>query len=247
MVMTTDALDRYWAHELGCSPGALYDGGIAICAPIHRADPRWMGWLVPLECVTLDGAAPGTGIISVSPTLANPIASVFDPNAAAAEYLPPESRSMFRFVRSHLSPHCPKIHRILHCQAEGFIPAPEVFPIDDLSASDLHADWFRLHFDGPIFVARDERGSIASWAAIKCKSDNVWEMAVMTEAHQRCRGLARSVVSRATQAAFDAGKTALYLHEITNHASSKVCRSLGYQPYGHEFTCETGRILPSRR
>jgi predicted GNAT family acetyltransferase len=116
-----------------------------------------------------------------------------------------------------------------------------------LGNDDIHADWYRMHFDGPVFVARNERGSIAAWAAIKCKSPDIWEMAVATEPQYRGLGLARSVITHATRAAFDAGKQPLYLHDVSNIASAHVCAANGYQPYGYELTCESGRIMPARR
>ncbi|OPZ87944.1 MAG: GNAT acetyltransferase [bacterium ADurb.Bin429] len=91
-------------------------------------------------------------------------------------------------------------------------------------------------------MARNEWGHIVSWAALKCKSDDVWELAVVTDAPYRGRGLARSVVSHATRAALDAGKLPTYLYEVSNTASARVARALGYQFYGYELTCEYGRV-----
>ena len=244
MVVSTERLDRYWAHELGCSISSLYNGGVSTCAPAHREAPRWMGWLIPLECITLDRSAPGTGVISVTPTVASDLIKYL--YGATTNILPPHGDALTPFIRAHF-PHCyPKNHRILQCDYASFTPAPEIFPISLLAEDDIHASWYRLHFDGPIFVARNDKGNIASWAAIKCKSDEIWEMAVVTETRYRGMGLARSVVSRATLAALDAGKVPLYLHDIANTASSRVCLSLGYQHYGYELTCESGRILPVR-
>lgn len=154
---------------------------------------------------------------------------------------------MFPFIRAHFLHGTPKIHRILRGVATSFHAAPEIYPISLLDAVDRQASWYHLHFDGPVFVARDAQNRIAAWAAIKCKSADVWEMAVVTEARYRGMGLAKSVVSRATLAALDAGKVPLYLHEISNQASARVCQALGYQPYGYELTCEGGRVTPHRK
>ena len=96
----------------------------------------------------------------------------------------------------------------------------------------------RRRFDGEIFVVSGTRGEIASWAAIKLKSPEVWEIAVVTEAAYRGRGYAKDVVSAATQFILGQGRLALYVHDRTNHASAKVCRSLGYVEYAEEFFCE---------
>ncbi|HEX2948855.1 MAG TPA: GNAT family N-acetyltransferase [Armatimonadota bacterium] len=244
MVTTTDRLDRYWADELGCSADALYNSGITTCAPAHRDQPRWMGWLIPFDCIVLDRAEPGTGVISVTPSLANGLERFLQ--SCDEEILPPTGKALSRFIHTNVPQGYPKVHRILRCSSTTFTPAPDVFPISLLDENDIHASWYRLHFDGPIYVARDQRNSIVSWAAIKCKSDDIWEMAVVTEPHYRGMGLARSVVSHATAAALDEGKVAMYLHEITNIASSKVSQSLGYTHYGHEVTCESGRVMPHR-
>jgi GNAT superfamily N-acetyltransferase len=204
-----------------------------------------MGWLVPLECVVADQAV-GTGVISVSPPLRQSLLRFISLCASPGECLPPGGQALTRFAREFLPTSYPKVHRILQCPATTFRRAPDVLPVSELPPDDLHADWYRLHFDGPVFVARNDMGSIVSWAAIKCKSDHVWEMAVSTDAAYRGRGLARSVVSHATHAALDAGKLPLYLHEISNTASARVCGALGYQPYGYELTCETGRVMPRR-
>ncbi|MHB9132769.1 MAG: GNAT family N-acetyltransferase [Armatimonadota bacterium] len=246
MIAATDRLDRYWAEELGCSPEALYADGVTLCAPSHRDEPRWMGWLVPFECVALASAESGAGVVSITPSLMNSLQAYLQNCPQTGHCLPPNGRALMDFLRTHLPNSYPKIHRILRCSERTFKPYREVWPVSELHPEDIHASWYRLHFDGPIFVTRNERGSIAAWAAIKVKSDDVWEMAVVTEAPYRGRGLAKSVVSRATEAALEAGKVPLYLHEITNYASSRVCTALGYQYYGDELVCEDGRILPSR-
>ncbi len=247
MRTAVERVDAFWADELGCAPTALYAGTVAVCNPPHRDAPRWMGWLVPMECIVAQTAPAGSGVISVSPHLSPALAQLLgQPEAHPDAVLPPQGRLLARFALEHLPNAYPKTHCILHCDATTFRPAPEVMPVRELPDDDIHADWYRLHFDGPIFVARNERGSIISWAAIKCKSADIWEMAVVTEHPYRGRGLARSVVSRATRAALDAGKQPLYLHEISNHASAHVCGALGYQPYGYEFTCENGRVAPRK-
>lgn len=246
MVTAIGRLDRYWADELGCSPEALYRGGITICAPPHREGPRWMGWLVPLECIVAAHAVPGTGVISVTPLLADALFSYISPATQASQYLPPQGKELMQFAREHLPAGTPKLHCVLSCEQSAFRPAQSVLPISEIEPEDMHYDWFRMHFDGPVFAARTDHGAIASWAAIKCKSDDVWEMAVATEPPYRNRGLARGVVSRATEAALQAGKLPLYLHEVSNHASAKVCGILGYQFYGYELTCEYGRVATRR-
>jgi len=245
--MDPEWLDRYWADELGCLPSALYQGGVSIWAPPHRGEGRWMGWLIPLECIVVDTAPSGTGAISITPHLADALCGFFAQDGDPTSCLPPHGNMLLPFVREHLSTGYPKVHRILACDEKLFRPFAPTAPVLPLEPDNLHYEWYRYHFDGPVFIIRAPGGGIASWAAIKCKSDEVWEMAVSTEPAFRGRGYARSVVSRATLAALEAGKHPLYLHEISNHSSARVCNALGYRPYGYELTCETGRIPPIQR
>jgi RimJ/RimL family protein N-acetyltransferase len=244
MIAATDRMDRFWAGELGCLPEALDHSGVTLCAPALRAGPRWMGWIIPFTCLALDRVTPGAGIISITPTYYHDLKRAL--GDGALHLLSSDSSGLRPFARVHFPQGTTRVDRVLQCAVDDFRPAPTIFPIQQLPENDPQMGWFRMHFDGPIFVARDDYGSIAAWAAIKCKSDDVWEMAVVTEARYRNRGLARSVVGQATTLTFDAGKTPLYLHDITNSASAKVCASLGYQHYGHYFSCECGRVTPRR-
>ena len=61
---------------------------------------------------------------------------------------------------------------------------------------------------------------------------------MVTEAAYRGRGFAREVVSAATAHILEHGRVPLYIHDRSNLASGKVCRSLGYEEYGFEFFCE---------
>lgn len=247
MIATNMRLDQYWADELGCNPDNLYSGGVTICAPRHREGPRWMGWLVPLECIVVAEASTGAGVISITPYLENSLRAFLQPEYEMRDCLPPEGKALIRFAHDFMPTGYPKVHTILHCPPDAFRPHEESLPVEEMREDDFHIDWYRYHFDGPIFIIRGPKGEIASWAAVKVKSPDVWEMAVATEPAFRNRGLARSVVTHATQAALDAGKVPLYLHEISNTASAKVCGSLGYQFYGHELTCEAGRVPPIRK
>lgn len=247
MISTTARLDQYWADELGCTRDDLYAGRVAVRAPRHREGPRWMGWLVPLEVIVPGDAPPGSGVISVTPFLDSTLRTFLRGECDLETCLPPEGKTLVHFAHDYMPSTLPKYHVILHCPPGCFQPSADVLPVEILSDHDLHAEWYRYHFDGPVFVARGNHGEIASWAAIKVKSPDVWEMAVATEPAYRHKGLARSVVTHATRAALDAGKVALYLHDVTNYASSKVCGALGYQFYGHELTFEAGRVAPSHK
>jgi GNAT superfamily N-acetyltransferase len=102
----------------------------------------------------------------------------------------------------------------------------ELIPGDDPAGQQL-----RTRFDGAIFGIRGPHGRLISWAALKLKSESVWEIAVATEAEYRGRGYARDVVSAATRDAIEHRRVAIYIHDRDNTTSAYVARALGYQLY----------------
>jgi predicted GNAT family acetyltransferase len=109
----------------------------------------------------------------------------------------------------------------------------EQMPEDDAAALHL-----RTRFDGAIFGVRGPRGRLISWAAIKLKSDTVWELAVATEADYRGRGYGRDVVAAATRYALDQGRLPIYIHDRDNGTSAFVARAVGFQLYCEIVLCE---------
>jgi predicted GNAT family acetyltransferase len=72
---------------------------------------------------------------------------------------------------------------------------------------------------------------LVSWAAIKLKSDTVWELAVATEVDYRGRGFARDVVAAAARFTLDQGRLPIYIHDRDNGTSAFVARAVGFQLY----------------
>jgi predicted GNAT family acetyltransferase len=72
---------------------------------------------------------------------------------------------------------------------------------------------------------------LISWAALKLKSEHVWEIAVATEADYRGRGYARDVVSAASRFTLEHGRLPIYIHDRDNGTSAFVARAAGYQLY----------------
>ncbi len=90
-------------------------------------------------------------------------------------------------------------------------------------------------YSGGIYALHDEQGQILSRAGIRYESRDVWEIGVRTEVEAlRGRGLAKTVVTAATEAILAAGRVPLYVHSATNLASEKVALALGYQQYATE-------------
>lgn len=227
-----ERLDEFHARELGCDTGLLRRPGLHLLRSERRARPGWGGYTVPVFALS----TPRGGIVSCR-------AELFDAaldELASAPRERPLGEAQFDRLRRLARRAVPYAYSLsgsaLYCDPAHFRPSgglAERLPPGDGRGLDL-----RRRFDGEIFVVLGARDEIASWAAIKLKSEDVWEIAVVTEAPYRGRGYAKDVVSAATQHILDQGRLALYVHDRTNLASAKVCRSLGYVEYAEEFFCE---------
>jgi GNAT superfamily N-acetyltransferase len=225
-------LDRFHARELGCGPELFLRPGVHLLPISARTRAGWGGYTVPLFAL----ATPAGGVVSCRPDL-------FEPVAKELGQEPPDEplgESAFERLRRISRKAIPYAYSLsgytLYVDREHFRPCHQL--AQRLSRGDSRGYDLRRRFDGEIFVIRGNRNEIAAWAAIKLKSSDVWEIAVVTEAPYRGRGYAKQVVSAATQYILDNGRLALYVHDRTNHASARVCRSLGYLEYAEEFFCE---------
>ena len=227
-----ERLDRFHARELDCDLSLLTRTGLHLVASERRGRPGWGGYTVPILALS---TARG-GVVSFRPDLRQPI------QAELGELPPGQSLSEIEFERLRRIarrglPYAYSLNGfVLYADQDCFRPVEseaERLRRDDRRGIDL-----RRRFDGEIFVATGARGEIAAWAAIKLKSDEVWEIAVVTEPAYRGRGLAKQVVSAATAYILEAGRLALYVHDRTNRASARVCRGLGYVEYAEEYFCE---------
>ena len=227
-----DRVDAFHAAELGCGQALLERPGVHVVPSERRGRPGWGGYTVPLLALSTTGG----GVISVRPDLLDRVRAEMQP-IRPGHPLGVVELERLRRVSTTVVPYAYCLNGyVLYTDGEHFRPrasrASRV-PRDDPRGADL-----RRRFDGEIFAIRNTRGEIASWAAIKLKSDAVWEIAVVTEAAYRGQGLAREVVSAATAHILEQGRVALYVHDRANVASAKVCRSLGYVEYAEEFFSE---------
>lgn len=227
-----DRLDEFHATELGCGRVLLQQPGIHVLPSERRSRPGWGGYTVPLLALT----TPNGGVVSARPDLAERA------RLEMARMVPgrPLGATEFERLRQISRAALPYAYSlsgyVLFADAQNFRPQPsraEPMPRYDPRGADL-----RRRFDGEIFVVRTARGDVASWAAIKIKSEDVWEIAVVTEAPYRGQGLAREVVSSATAHILEQERIALYVHDRSNVASARVCRALGYVEYAEEFFSE---------
>ena len=225
-------VDDFHAVELGCNPALLVQPGVHVIPSERRTRPGWGGYTIPVLAL----ATPGGGVVSVRPDLVERTRgqlSMFNTGRpiGAAEFarLQQVSRTSIPYAYS-LSGY------VLYTDPGHFRPRPSrALPIErnDPRGADL-----RRRFDGEIFAIFGIRGEIASWSAIKLKSDDVWEIAVVTDAAYRGQGLAKEVVSAATAHILEQGRMALYIHDRNNQASARVCRALGYVEYAEEYFSE---------
>jgi GNAT superfamily N-acetyltransferase len=227
-----ERIDRFHTWDLDCDASLLTTPGVHVISSPRRARPGWAGYNVPITSIS----TPVGGIISVSPALEDKVRKELEPidwSAAIGEHELERLRPVARRIVPYAF--CLNGH-VLYCDERSFRPVAgdvEQLRHDDPTGRELFS-----RFDGEIFVIRGVRNRIASWSALKLKSDDVWEIAVVTEAPYRGHGYAKQVVSAATEYAIQHGRMALYVHDRTNLASSRVCRGLGYIEYAEQFFCE---------
>jgi hypothetical protein len=221
------ALDTYAETSLTCPPALARGGGVHLRSDPKRGLPAWHGYVLPIVGLAF---APGA-VIACRPDLLDVFRGHLGSDAHQPYLDGPAFRRLWRAVQ-HSVPHAFTLAGDLRAvDAATFTPSAtatraELIPDDDPSAQHL-----RKRFDGAIYGIRGPRGRLLSWAALKLKSDAVWEIAVATEADYRGRGYARDVVSAATRDALDHDKLAIYIHDRDNTTSAFVARALGYQLY----------------
>jgi GNAT superfamily N-acetyltransferase len=232
-------LEAFFAAELGCAPGELARPGVRLFASPSRETPGWCGFRLPLLAVAHSDAA----LVSVEPALLPEAGAILHGNGASDGLSLEAIGALRRLARERYPRSQSLCGRALYCEAGRFRPH-ESAPVERLDAEDPKCETLREHFDGPVFVARAQGGEVASWAAIKLKGEDVWEIAVTTEARYQGRGLGTLVVSAATRHILEQGRVPLYVHDETNLPSGKVARRLGYEQFAREAYCsvsETNR------
>ncbi|HEU5199051.1 MAG TPA: GNAT family N-acetyltransferase [Ktedonobacterales bacterium] len=114
--------------------------------------------------------------------------------------------------------------------------SPESAGVERLDERTITHVLLLSRYSGGVYVLRDADKQIASRAGIRRESEHVWEIGVRTEVEAlRGRGLAKTVVSAATEAILEAGRVPLYVHSATNVISERVALALGYQHYADQL------------
>jgi GNAT superfamily N-acetyltransferase len=225
-------IDAFHAFELGCNASLLSEPGIHILPSERRTRPGWGGYTVPIMALSTTSG----GIVSARPDMLDRVRSSLGPTTLDRPLGVAEFTRLHQVSRLAIPYAYTLSGHVLYADVDHFRSRPT--RAVRLDRGDVRGTDLRRRFDGEIFVVWSLRGEIASWSAIKLKSPDVWEIAVVTEAPYRGQGLAKEVVSAATAHILEQGRLALYVHDRTNLASARVCRSLGYVEYAEEFFSE---------
>lgn len=207
----------------GASPFSLFKrGALILHAPLAPEGKR--ACLLAAHPALLDRLLPLLRGLPAERALADEITNQFTRVVQAtfpASTLPPEGeRLVVRFVTNET---------FRPWQSEAF-GRPGLLGRQHLEHLPLLS-----RYPGGIYAFCDAQGQIISRAGIREESAFVWEIGVRTERESlRGRGLAKTVVSAATEAVLAAGRVPLYIHSATNLASEKVALALGYQQYAEE-------------
>jgi RimJ/RimL family protein N-acetyltransferase len=237
-------LDRFFAHALDYQPGLLEKTpGVSYLAMSSSAAPFSLfrkcalilhaprspegtrsSCLLAVHPLLLDEMLPLLRSMTVERIFADETADQLSRLVRAAfpasTLLPEGERLVVRFVTS-------ETFRRFESEAFGRPIALDGHHLEHLP--------LLTRYPGGVYAFCDEQGQILSRAGIRAESALVWEIGVRTEReHLRGRGLAKAVVSAATEAVLATGRVPLYIHSATNLASQKVALALGYQHYADE-------------
>ncbi len=220
-------LDAYAEQILTCSPKLARSGGVHLVSMSSRGLPSWHGYVLPVVGLSF---APGA-VLSCRPDLVDQLRRELGSDVALPYLDGPALRRMLRAIQRTV-PHSFTLAGDLRvADSATFAPSTTMDRAEHIADDDTAALHLRTRFDGAVFGVRGPHGRLVSWAALKLKSDRVWELAVATEADYRGRGYARDVVAAATAYTLDQGRLPIYIHDRDNNTSAFVARAVGYQIY----------------
>jgi hypothetical protein len=223
---TLDRLDTYARDALGCPPEMGHAGGVTLLPDRARARPIWHGYVMPMVALSFAEGA----VISIRPDLLDQLRTHMGSDVRLARVDTAAERRLLRAVQRTLANAFTLGGDLRAVDEHHFQPTAsnhaELIPRPDPAALHL-----RSRFDGEVFGVRGPRGRVVSWAALKLKTPDVWEIAVATESDYRGRGYARDVVSAATRYTLEQGRIPIYVHDRDNTTSAFVSRTLGYLVY----------------
>lgn len=235
-------LDTYYAEALGQEPALLSQPGIGLTtlSPPHALAPFFKNSALILHAPSAPGRQrPFTCI--AHPRLIEPLretlADLTDERLFEAATLERLTQLVSAAFPDASIPPGGLLMTCRFVTPETFRPfrGPESASVKPLDKHELFSLLLLSRYSGGVYALRDEHGQILSRAGIRQESASVWEIGVRTEAeHLRGRGLAKTVVTAATEAILAAGRMPLYVHSATNISSERVALALGYQHYADE-------------
>jgi RimJ/RimL family protein N-acetyltransferase len=220
-------LDEYAESVLGTPPPLARRGGVHVLSDPRRGLPAWHGFVMPIVGLSF---APGA-VLAARPDLVERLSAELGSDLYQPYLDGPAFRRLWRALQRTTPNAFTLAGDIRAADQATFAPSPDSDRAEHLADDDRAALHLRTRFDGAIFAVRGPRGRLISWAALKLKSDQVWELAVATEADYRGRGYARDVVSAATRYTLEQGRLPIYIHDRDNSSSAFVARAVGFQLY----------------
>lgn len=224
---TVRVLDQYAEEVLGCPPALARSGGLHLLSVPARGLPIWHGFTMPIVGLDLLAGA----VVAVRPDLVEPLRGELGSDVDLRALDPAAFRRLWRAVKRSTPNAFTLSGDFRAAEAASFNPSKTASRAELIDVEDVAGLHLRTRFDGPIFAVRGPHGRLVSWAAIKLKSDAVWELAVETMADYRGRGYGRDVVSAATGHILDQRRVPIYIHDHDNDSSAFVARAIGYQRY----------------
>jgi GNAT superfamily N-acetyltransferase len=220
-------LDRFVDSVYACPPELARRGGVHLQSVPGRGLPSWHGYTLPIVGLSF---APGA-VIACRPDLVERLRGELGSDAHQTYLDGPAFRRLWRAIQRCAPNSFTLAGDFRAADAVTFAPSATIDRAEFVDAEDPAALHLRTRFDGAIFGVRGPRGRLISWAALKLKSDAVWEIAVATEADYRGRGYARDVVSAAARYTLESGRLPIYIHDRDNGTSGFVARATGFQLY----------------
>ncbi len=220
-------LDTYAEKVLACSPKVARRGGVHIVSTAQRGLPSWHGFTLPIVGLSF---APGA-VIACRPDLVDRLRGELGSDAHQSYLDGPAFRRLWRAIQRCVPNAFTLAGDFRAADSATFSPSSSMHRAEHIAEDDASALHLRTRFDGAIFGIRGPRGRLLSWAALKLKSESIWEIAVATEADYRGKGYARDVVSAAARFTLDQGRLPTYIHDRDNGSSGFVARAVGFQLY----------------
>jgi GNAT superfamily N-acetyltransferase len=227
-------LDAYAGAALACPPRLARGGGVHVLAEPARGLPVWHGYTLPIVGLSFAQGA----VVACRPDLLDKLESELGSDVQRSELDGPAFRRLWRAIQRCAPNAFTLAGDFRVADSTTFLPSSTEHQAEHIAADDPTALHLRTRFDGAIFGIRGPHGRLVSWAALKLKSERVWEIAVATEADYRGRGFARDTVSAAARFTLDQGRLPIYIHDHDNSTSGFVARAVGFQLYSEIAFCE---------